>query len=347
MLRWGVIVILFCARGLMAHVPEDPRTSELLALQKKYRAAQQKLINLQSDLIDLDRAFVDGVFRYLDIQSVFEGRLTSISNTPVPTSDTTNVGTLYLTPYTGSVVALYSGTSWELYRFTQINLNVSGLSNNKNFDVFLYNNAGTLTLEFSAAWASDTARTDAISLQDGVYVKTSATTRRYVGTVRATNPNRVQDTATQRYVWNYRNRVPRRMNVADTANSWTYNANTWRSTDNSTANRVEFVVGINESLLHARAMLMGQCASAGNYFATGFGLDSTTTDSSNLHGGAAYGGSFPTTITQTWADYKAYPGIGYHYLQWLERGNTATVTFYGDNGDATKYSSAMIVEWEG
>lgn len=93
---------------------------------------------------------------------------------------------MYYTPYQGDRIALFNGTNWSVNRFTQLSFTLSGLTSGKNYDVFVYNNAGTITLELSAAWSTDTSRTDALTTQNGVYVKSSATTRRYLGTFRTT-----------------------------------------------------------------------------------------------------------------------------------------------------------------
>ena len=106
------------------------------------------------------------------------GRLTLTSGTPVTTSDVTGAGTLYYTPYTSGQIALYSGSAWVVYTFTERSLSLT-LTSGKNYDVFLYDNSGTLTLELSAAWTNDTTRADALTTQDGVYVKSGATTRRW------------------------------------------------------------------------------------------------------------------------------------------------------------------------
>ncbi|MBI3273339.1 MAG: hypothetical protein HYZ53_30400, partial [Planctomycetes bacterium] len=142
------------------------------------------------------------------INGVCEGRLTLTSGTPVTTADVTAAGTLFFTPYKGNRVALHDGSAWSVSTFTERSLSLT-LTSGKNYDVFLFDNAGTLTLELSAAWTNDTTRADALAVQDGVYVKSGATTRRYLGTLRASAANQTEDSKTKRFVWNYYNRTHR------------------------------------------------------------------------------------------------------------------------------------------
>jgi hypothetical protein len=98
------------------------------------------------------------------------GRLTLTSGTSVTTSDVTGAGTLYYTPDVHNLIRLYDGTRWKLHTFTERSLALT-LTASRAYDVFIYDNAGTLTLELSAAWNSDgTTRTDALTTQDGVKV---------------------------------------------------------------------------------------------------------------------------------------------------------------------------------
>lgn len=119
------------------------------------------------------------------LPSTNEGRLTLSSTETVPTSDQSNKSTLRFDAHVGEEVALYDGSStWTLHSIgSGVTITDSGLSADTNYDVFLYDNSGTLTLEL-LAWSSDTARATALVLTDGVLTKTGATTRRYLGTVR-------------------------------------------------------------------------------------------------------------------------------------------------------------------
>jgi hypothetical protein len=96
------------------------------------------------------------------LPSICQGRLTTESGVPVSTSDRTAQGTLYFTPYNGGLVSLHDGTRWKLYAFTERSLALSGLTSALPYDVFLFDNSGTLTLEFTA-WTNGTTRATALT----------------------------------------------------------------------------------------------------------------------------------------------------------------------------------------
>lgn len=264
-------------------------------------------------------------------------RLTTESGVAYSTADRISQGTIYLTARqdsgftdsgSGGRIALFDGTRWILYNNAQISLALS-VSSGTLYDVFVYDNGGTLTLELTA-WSSATVRATALELKDGVLVKTGATTRRYMGTIRGSGVNVTEDSATKRFVWSYYHRTPRLLQKVEVADSWTYATATWRSANNSTANRVEFVIGVNESPVEARVDA-AQNGSATQIGTVGIGLDSTSANSAQVY---IEGNSYFSTS----AAYQGYPGIGYHFLQWLEYARTGTVTFFGDAGIVTLQS---------
>lgn len=278
------------------------------------------------------------------VPSMCNGRLTAVSATPVPTSNQTSVGTIYFTPYQGNKITIFNGTNWILYTFTERSLSLSGLvASGSNYDVFIYNNSGTLTLELSAAWTTDNGRADAIVLQDGVYVKSGATTRRYLGTLRGTGSGTTEDSTSKRFIWNNENRVLRHMQVTEATTTWTYNTATWRPANNSSSNALQFVIGLPEVL--AKAMVTGFMSNsygAASNQPFGIGLDSTSTNSAQAFGTMNTYSGLPIR-----AYYYGLPATsGYHYLQWLERSisNGSTTTYYGTNGGGSPTNSGIIGE---
>src|SRR5688572_25804764 len=91
------------------------------------------------------------------------GRLTLTSNTPVLTGSVTGATTIYKTPYKGDRTALYTGSGWLPISFSEISVAVPSTIY-RLFDVFEYNNSGTLTLEtvnWDQSSAAITAATNA------------------------------------------------------------------------------------------------------------------------------------------------------------------------------------------
>jgi hypothetical protein len=277
------------------------------------------------------------------LAGVCQGRLTTESGVGVSTSDRTSQGTLYFTPYVGNKVALYDGTRWAMHTFTERSLSLT-LTSGNNYDVFLYDNAGTLTLE-TLIWTNDTARATGLTTQDGVYVKSGDTTRLYLGTIRASGSNVTADSLEDRFVWNNYNRVHRPVRRLETTDSWTYSTAAWRSFNNSTANRVEVVCGVAGQMMQLVANTFGY-HSANSYGGVGIGYDSTS---------AILSGSLPGRFQQVNAVNAASSGVsvachqtevGYHYYQHLEWGAAATNTWYGDAGAPTQLQSGLSGAWE-
>jgi hypothetical protein len=254
------------------------------------------------------------------------GRLTISSGNPVPTSNFTNT-VLYYTPYAGNMISLYDGTNWATYSFTEISLSLSALGA-QNLDIFMYKNGGTLTLE-SAAWASNTARATALVLTNGVYLKSGALTRRYLGTIR-TSGGFCYDNGEKKHIWNYNNRVNCRLFKQYAASSWTYaTANTYRYAGNNSANSIEIVNGIQEDNI----FVMATCGSAGSGIQRQLALGFNTEWSASLAGNSTT--AYESTAVQNEASNETYhafanryPAIGNHTIYALEFQNSASTVNY-------------------
>lgn len=282
--------------------------------------------------LDMSSAFL------LTQNAVCNGRLTTETGVPVSTTDRTAQGTIYFTPYNGNRVALWNGSGWQVYPFPELSYSVSATAGQIK-DLFGYDNAGTLTLEASAAWTNDTTRTDALALQDGIWCKSGALTRRWLGTFRASGSNVTADSGGnagttqvggQRFVWNRYNQVLRNMKVRDTVDSYTY-AGGIRQMNGAAGNKVEWVTGdaatdVEAICVHSSFVTN---SAGGVYASAGIGLDSTTVFS----GGAGQVGLTTSVyvIGTLVGDYSGQPGLGYHYLSFNEAGDGVSSGFYGDN----------------
>jgi hypothetical protein len=266
------------------------------------------------------------------------GRLGLSTGDPIPASDIASSAIVYFTPYKGNRVSLYvPNYGWRVYTFTELTLDVSGYTNGKNYDIFLYDNAGTLTLE-GLVWSNDTLRATALYNQDGVWVKTNATDRLYLGTIRMSGAGTTADTLKARLVWNNYNRVLRPIKVIDTTNTWTYATAAWRQMNNAAANKFEYVVGLIEEPLFLEYMQYGSNPADTLYFKIGFGLDVTNASTPTLNN-SVY---IPTANANALAVcvLNTFPLLGYHYIALLEYVSTATVTLCGDNGSTETQTGA-------
>lgn len=251
------------------------------------------------------------------------GRLTTESGQPVSTADRASQSTLYYTPYLQNRICLYDGSAWSEFTFTQPSLALSGLTAGKNYDVFLYDNAGTLTLELSSAWTNDTTRATALVRQDGVWVKSGATTRRYLGTIRAVGTTTVNDTAAFRGVWNVGNRVRRLLRKIYASGSYNYTTDSWRQVGADASNRVEVVVGLAEPLISLKAAHDAAPSTAGVDIWTGIGEDSTSAPTGLYERSEIQAANRHVTINASLE--KTVP-LGYHAYNFLERSQAAGTT---------------------
>lgn len=276
-----------------------------------------------------------------------DGRLTLTTATPVTTADVTAATTLYYTPFVGNRIALFNGSRWIIKEFAELTLDISGYTASKPYDIWAYLDTSDDTVKLdSTIWTNGTTRATALAKQDSIYVKTGATTRRYLGTIYITTvAGQCEDSETSRLVWNYYNRVTRFLEAHDTTNSWTYTTATWRASNNSTAlgvARVELIIGVAECEVRATANGMASNDTVSTSAASGIGIDSVTVNSAQV-----YGGGITTTHYHGLPSYyRGYPAVGYHYISQLEISAASnTTTWVGDNNLAY-WQTGLVVEFE-
>ena len=274
-----------------------------------------------------------------------QGRCTLTSATPVTTSDVTAATTLYYALYGGNQITLYDGSArWVQTSFTELSIAVPATTTTM-YDVFVDYTAGSPALEV-VAWSSDTARATSLATQNGVYVQTSDTDSLYVCSFRTTGVSgTTEDSLVKRYVWNYYNRVPRRIYVIDATNSWQYETATWRQAGANAANQLDVVIGVAESQVDITVVAQWDNTNASSVGSTAIGVDSTTVVSGLIN--TNYNGAAGTKAINVIRGVYT-PAIGRHFFVWLEngQGSTATQLWFGDNG-STNFQSGMTGLVEG
>lgn len=251
-------------------------------------------------------------------------RLTLTSGTPVTTADVTGATTLYCCPYQGNRIALYSGSRWNIRTSAQFSLAIGVLTSGRPYDVFCYDNAGVPTLELHA-WTNDTTRATALVYQDGVLCKSGAVTRRYMGSFYTTSTTTTEDSAANRYLWNYYHRVRRSMVRSESTASWTYTLATLRQANGSTANQLNCMIGVAEDCVQVGVSVLSSPTNATGTF-VGIGMNSTTVNV----GQSGLIGSSAGAIIQNTSNYAGAPAAGRNYFAWLEGAQpSGTVTWYG------------------
>lgn len=259
------------------------------------------------------------------INSICYGRLTLESGVPVSTTDQLAKTTLYFTPYNGNTIGIYDGSSeWDLFNFNELSLSLSGYTANTNYDIFIYNNGGTLTLE-STAWTNDSTRATSLTTQNGIYVKSGATTRRYLGTIRTTaTTGQCEDGENRRFVWSLYNQNFKVLYGGILNQAHTYSSTTvYRAWNNNTTvgqGRYLFVLGLTDNIY--AGFWVNQIGGAN----TSLGLDATNSGAASpllaaINSDVTYGFR---SIHFVKTDYIS---AGYHFLQLQQLGSAVPATF--------------------
>lgn len=184
------------------------------------------------------------------------GRLTLESGVPVSTSDQTAKTTIYYTPFVHNGINLWDGAKWVPTAFTEKSLALGTLTSGLPYDVFGYLSAGQLVLE-ALAWTNGTTRATAVTLQDGRYCKSGDKTRLLLGTFYTTSTTTTEDSASNRYVGNIYNKVPRRITSSSSA-SHTYTTASYREWNGGTSvTRANFITPILPEPFTASGVFQG------------------------------------------------------------------------------------------
>lgn len=227
-------------------------------------------------------------------RTICQGRMTLQSGGPLSDGSLTGNSTLYFTPFRGGLIGLYDGsTQWNILSFSETSIAIPPTVG--PFDLFAYNNSGTMALEFSTVWTQsgdgtgvNGTRADALTTQDGIYVKSGAPTRRYLGTIYSAGstcydmPGAVGWLG-KRYVWNYYNRVRKPIKTIDSAVSWSYGTNAWRAFNNNANNlsSIKVVTGLSEDLIECTLAASANDQSNNTYYGIAVGYDSFTSPASS------------------------------------------------------------------
>jgi hypothetical protein len=253
---------------------------------------------------------------------VAEGRLTLTTATPVTTSDVTAANYLYYTPYTGNRISLYNGVTWDILSFAELELLIAAYTANKNYDIFAYISDGAATLT-AQQWTDDSTRETALARQNGILVLSGTPTYRYLGTIRITGTlGQCEDSLKRRYVWNYYNRINRRIYAVD--NNGSSYIGTLREYRNTSDNRAHFVIGVSEEVVSVRAQLqIEEFDSTAESLVTNIGVDGVisaiTRFNTNLDNSLM--------MSNPVAYWDGYLSAGYHYISAYEGTNPAMGTF--------------------
>ena len=269
------------------------------------------------------------------------GRLSNSSGVPVIAAGVGAATSVFYVPYLNSSCPIYDGINWRMMDIgTGLTQTLADTTKSPAatvagglYDMFVWNDAGTLRCTRGPAWTNTTTRASGLSYVSGILVNTSAITNgpaanrgTYVGTI-ATNASNSLDmllggigaggVAANIGVWNMYNRVSTKCMVRDSTGSWnTPTAAVWRAADGSNNNRVTYVCGQAEDAISAFYSVLAQVSVSGTFLPwAGIGIDSITAQSGYSNPGGSAGNTLYLTSI---ARYDAVPGLGQHFVQALE-----------------------------
>lgn len=253
-----------------------------------------------------------------------EGRLSLSSSDPNPISNISGATSIHYLPAVGNRLSLYKGQTWRHFQFDKspTNVSLSGLGSGVVHDLLATYANGRIEYSW-AAWASTSARAQAISRLNGVYVLTSAPEYRVLGTIYTSAAGQTASQEVERFVWNMHNRKPLALfRFVDITQMHTYNNAAARVWNNNVANRVDCVLGLVEHFL-SMGIFAGIQPTAGNTF---FGIGHNTGASSiapdpggNLAAAEAAVSGAPHAVLS--------PALGLNTMFIVEKGHAGNPTF--------------------
>lgn len=302
---------------------------------------------------------------------VFEsgGRLTLAANTPVMNAATTNTSIIYYVPYKHSYVMTFNGANLVpvLISSPQLSINIAAnvantgpaaTTANNNYDLFVWNNNGTLTLSLGPAWQSANTRGSNTALNransSGLLTNNLAIVNgppanqgTYLGTI-STNTfgnvdwnvggTAVGGLPATLNIWNMYNRIKVMGNVQEATSNWNYGSGspTLRAVNGSNGNRVSFVYGLAEDFFKAVYQFRFSNPNTVNAWGIGAIGYNTTTGFSGTYGLVDWAAGTGGQIDMTTQGYFATQQLGFSYMQAVEESFTSgaqgNFTGNGPNG---------------
>lgn len=298
-----------------------------------------------------------------------QGRLTLTSGVGLTTSDVVGAISVYYTPFAGALVPIWDGTEFVPHVFTELSLPLDANSGHVgyhsaagNFDLFIFNDAGTLRLGSGPSWAvgggSTTARgsgagSTELELKNGVWTNTQAITLRFgsasgntvvvadnsatfVGTFAASANGQATDSADRRLLGNAYNVAPRPVRRTDPAVSVNYSAAIDQPVNADVNNCVDLVCPLDGMVVEIVASLLVENNDATpRSVSVAIGSDTTTAYPQALRNRQVIINQQTTLMTH----YKGSPGLGRRRFHWLYQGAGAGTQTWFLNGS---YPVGMI-----
>lgn len=315
-------------------------------------APQVAIVGIKEDLISIEEANSFTSTQKSQAQANIgvvcapSGRITLATGVPVMSSSQSGKTTVYYTPYAGNIVPIYDGTNMVPTQFSELSQattdstkSPAAVAASKVYDLFVWNDSGTIRCTRGPAWTNSTTRGYTFTVVNGIALNTSSITNgpgasrgTWVGTIASNGSSTIDFTfggtgsngvAGAFYVWNAYNRVNVGCVVVDNSASYTYTSATIRQAHASSTMQVDFVNGAQEDI--AQLSYQIYIVIGAGFCRGGIGIDSTTTFSS-------YAYVLNNQVSTTILNWNAT--IGTHTITALEAGDGANSETYNQNGTA-------------
>lgn len=281
------------------------------------------------------------------IPLIADGRITvDTARDTTSQAPETNKNRLSYAMHHGALISIYGGGSWAYYDFgpfidftagVDLDADNNSIANSTPYDVFVFDSGG-LELEL-VPWNNATSpgvRIVNLTRLDGIWVKSTDFTRRYVGTVVTNGSALFDDNNTRRMVWNAYNQVLRSSVIVKSTSSLV-NATTSSSGADlaqfpGIGSGFEFVVGL-DTQVKCESIIGGFVSTGAETMLLTLGLDSITTEAPGTMGCSTMstGSGVPaTTSTLRFVDYTANHSIiapGDHHYRLLYRSTIPSGSF--------------------
>jgi len=284
------------------------------------------------------------------------GRLSFASGTPIMVTTLAAQTTVYYTPYLHNQILIYNGSTFTPTAFAELSQTTAdatkspgAVAPNSNYDIFVWNDSGTMRATRGPAWSTATSRgsgagTTELTRVAGVILNAQNITNgpaaqrgTYVGTIRSNVAAQLDwivggsaagGQPGSYNVWNCYNRRLVAARVSDTTTSWNYSSLTIRAANGSNGNRISFVMGLAEDGIAVSLFATPSSPTVGAFGRAGPGLDTTT----NYEARATFicGSAAATLVNAMTAVWNYDPQIGFHFISANEVGDgTNTITWNG------------------
>lgn len=320
--------------------------------------SNSELTALASDISDIQSTLQN-------IVSTPQGYLTPTSATPVIITGVTAGTAVYYTPFKGNLIPIYDGTQFNTVSFTELTLTLNANHVASNiYDVFIFKDAGTVTIGTGPAWNTATAgsgsrgtgagTTELTLTKGGLYTNAFAMTARngattysvnayegtYVGSLFIDGTNgqitchRAYGTSRKWGIWNAYNRVKICLKAGSTTG--TESSTTLHALLGSAANSLQTFTGLAEEILDLSLSIGCSFIGSRETITSGIGFNSTTA-SSGFTGGIDLNLNFLNNI----ASYEAPPSLGVNTVTHLVKCSSTSFTVDGNEDGNVLYAKYL------